>query len=324
MDRTLHQAARAPVALIALVTVALAACNGEDAQVALGTIEFDRIELTATQPEPLREIVHDEGAQVSAGAIILRQDDARLAAQRARLEAERAQASAALDEVLRGPRKELLAVERARLSGALAELENASADLARARELRARGLAPQADLDRAQARHGRARAGRDEAARLLEASVTGATREQIAQARHRLAAAEAAVHVQQVELDRLTLTAPVAGLVETLPFQLGERPPAGATLAVLLDTARPYARIYVPEPWRARVAPGTELTVRIDGREVTGVVRRIAAEPAFTPFFALTQKDRSRLAYLAEVDLPAAVASGRAGVPVEVLLPEPP
>jgi len=319
MDRTLHQTA------LALTAAALlAACAGEDAHLALGTIEFDRIELAATQSEPIVEIVHDEGETVAAGTVIVRQHSARLEARRDQLEAELAQASARLDEVLRGPRPELVAADRARLSGAVAELADARADLARVGELRQRGLVPQADLDQAQARHGRARATRDEAARLLEAAVSGSTREEIAQARHRVEAADAALRAQQIELDRLQLLAPVAGLVETLPFELGERPPVGATLVVLLDTARAYARIYVPEPYRARIAPGDRITVRIDGRDVHGRVRRIAAGPVFTPFFALTENDRTRLAWLAEIDLPPEAAAGRAGMPVQVLLPETP
>jgi HlyD family secretion protein len=51
-------------------------------------------------------------------------------------------------------------------------------------------------------------------------------------------------------------------------------------------------------------------------------VRYVSAEAAFTPYYALTQKDRSRLAYLAEITLddPAAQALP-AGQPIQVLVP---
>jgi HlyD family secretion protein len=52
-----------------------------------------------------------------------------------------------------------------------------------------------------------------------------------------------------------------------------------------------------------------------------GVVRYIAGEASFTPYYALTQRDRSRLVYVAEIDLPDAASSALpVGVPVEVTL----
>jgi len=54
-------------------------------------------------------------------------------------------------------------------------------------------------------------------------------------------------------------------------------------------------------------------------------VRFVSAEASFTPYYSLTQKDRTRLSYLAEiaVDDPAA-ANLPAGVPVQVTLAESP
>jgi HlyD family secretion protein len=50
-----------------------------------------------------------------------------------------------------------------------------------------------------------------------------------------------------------------------------------------------------------------------------GKLRAISSEAAFTPYFALTQHDRSHLAYVAEVDLDEAEARDLpTGVPVEV------
>ena len=51
-------------------------------------------------------------------------------------------------------------------------------------------------------------------------------------------------------------------------------------------------------------ADGVDLaTVRLDGvdREMQGAVRWVSADASFTPYFALTEHDRSRLAYLAEL-----------------------
>jgi len=106
-----------------------------------------------------------------------------------------------------------------------------------------------------------------------------------------------------------------------LPYKLGERPPAGAAVVVLLADGAPYARVYVPEPLRAGVAAGTAAHIRIDGqtKDYAGRVRYISSEAAFTPYFALNQKDRSRLSYLAEVTLTEQGAEPLpVGLPVEV------
>ncbi len=122
----------------------------------------------------------------------------------------------------------------------------------------------------------------------------------------------------RVALERLSITAPRAGRVDALPFEVGEMPPMGSVLAVLLVGEAPYARLYVAESLRSRVTVGSKLQVMVDGRDepVQGKVRRIASDPAFTPFFSLSENERSHLAYLAEVDLEDA-ADLPAGLPVE-------
>ena len=124
-------------------------------------------------------------------------------------------------------------------------------------------------------------------------------------------------------LGRLKLVAPVDGVIEALPYRLGERPPLGAPVVIMLAGGMPYARVYIPEPQRAPLRAGQSLSVHVDGiaQPFTGTLRYIAGEASFTPYFALTQRDRSRLAFVAEIDLPEPAARDLpAGVPVEVRL----
>ncbi len=68
---------------------------------------------------------------------------------------------------------------------------------------------------------------------------------------------------------------------------------------------------------------GLEVTVRIDGFEETfaGRVRSVSHDAVFTPYYALTERDRSRLSYLAEVELLDPKARDLpTGIPVEVVL----
>jgi HlyD family secretion protein len=52
-----------------------------------------------------------------------------------------------------------------------------------------------------------------------------------------------------------------------------------------------------------------------------GKIRSIANEPAFTPYFALNQKERSRLVYLAEIELAKTENKIPAGLPVQWVMP---
>jgi len=47
-------------------------------------------------------------------------------------------------------------------------------------------------------------------------------------------------------------------------------------------------------------------------------VRWIASDPAFTPYYALTERDRGRLSYVAKVDITEQYERLPDGVPVEV------
>jgi HlyD family secretion protein len=120
--------------------------------------------------------------------------------------------------------------------------------------------------------------------------------------------------------------APRAGIIDSLPYKLGDQAPVGAPLAIILAGDAPHARVYVPEPIRVDVEVGDSARVfvqglHVDGRKdgLPGKVRMIRSEPGFTPYFALVGKDAARLSYLAEIELTSADArSLPAGLPVRV------
>jgi len=91
----------------------------------------------------------------------------------------------------------------------------------------------------------------------------------------------------------------------------------------LLSGKAPFARVYVPEPYRVNLRVKQKLVVRVDGleRKIEGVLRWISTEPAFTPYYALNQEERSRLMYLAEIQLPETESQLPNGVPAQVELP---
>ena len=308
--------------LILLCSFFVLGCS-EKPDVALGTLERDRIELVATVSEVITDIYVREGELVNSGQPIM-QLDARISeAERASLAANMEQAAARVAELERGPRFETIAETRALVAGSQARLVEADHNLKRVQSLYQRGLASKADFDSAEASFSSSVANLEAVQESLKALENGTTTEELQQARQALVAAQANLSRSQLLQDKLSIKAARDGVVDDVLFKTGEQPHAGDVVAVILASGTPYARVYIPQNYRAQVVPGTELPVYIDGlaAPLKGIVRKISSDPAFTPYYALTERDRSRLAYLAEIDLGEALAETLpTGLPVQVRL----
>ncbi len=150
--------------------------------------------------------------------------------------------------------------------------------------------------------------------------LAGTTLEELAQAEHGVSQAEARRDLAEVEVDRHVIRAPADGITDSRLYELGERPMQGQPVMVILAGDQPYARIFVPESARVHVWAGSAARVFVDGLEepLEGRVRWVATEPVFTPYYALTERDRGRLSYMAKVDIIDAPRRLPDGVPVEV------
>lgn len=310
-------------ALVALF-LSLGACSEPGPTGLIGTLERDRLELTAESPEPVAELAVKEGQEVEAGQLLVSLDHRRHQALLDQAAAVETRAAQRLAELRRGPRPETIDEARAQLAGTEARLLARSKDFERIAALVSRKLRSPSDMDEARAGRDAARAERDDATAALRAMLNGTTAEELAQATAALQDASASLAALRISTSRLDVTAPVPGTVDELPYKFGERPPQGAVVAVLLARDRVYARIYVPEPIRVHIKPGTAARVHVDGiaEPLPGSVHFVASDAVFTPYFALTERERGRLSYLAEIDVDShAAAKLPVGIPVSVDFP---
>jgi HlyD family secretion protein len=307
--------------------LALSGCSREQPLQVLGTVERDRIELVAESNERIVEIPVHEGDRVAEGQVVVRQEAGVAEPRLAQARAVQAEAQRRLADLEAGPRAREIDEARAALSGAESTLRTDEQEYERVQSLVRDRMLSQSSLDQARARRDASRSARDQARARLELLRQGTRPQQVEAARAALQRADAALNELETVTARYAVRAPRAALVEALPYELGERPAAGRPVAILLADGAPYARVYVPEPLRTRFLAGTRVEASVDGEaeSFAGTVRFVAAEAAFTPYYSLTQKDRSRLAYLAEITLddPRA-ASLPAGMPVQVQVPEAP
>jgi HlyD family secretion protein len=298
----------------------LSACE-EPPLLAVGQLESDRVEVIAESNEPILSIAVLEGDQVRPGSIIMQQDTTRLDIRIREAQANIERIQAVLDEQISGPRLETIRAMRASLREATIERDFRERDLNRLTGLRERNLTSIESVDTAEKLFQSAGARIEFVTAQLAELEAGTRVEQIAQTQALFNQAAAQLSSLQFDRQRLLVTAPVNAVIDSLLFEVGERSRQGDVVAVLLTGEQPYARVYIPEPLRVGINIGTQLQVQIDGVDqlLRGTVRRIASESSFTPYFALTERDRSRLSYVAEIALPELPDRLPEGVPVQLI-----
>lgn len=318
----MHQARSLIIYIVILLAIFfLTSCNrGEDKNMWVGQLESERIELTAESFEPITQVFVVEGQSVTQGELLLQQSSEKFAAQFNKADALIAQTTARLAELNAGPKPQTIQAAEARAQRAEYQLEFAQLEFVRAQELRQKQLGSQEQTDITQANVNSARSQVAEARATLAEVSSGYTTEQIAQAEQAVAIAKADRERLQVELNRLNHFAPADAVVDQVLFSVGERPLTGQPVITLLTGEHPYARVYIPEAIRASVTTGMAVSVQVDGIQeaIAGTVRWVSSEATFTPYFALTEQDRSRLSYLAKVDLAEMNQRLPDGLPVQV------
>lgn len=170
-----------------------------------------------------------------------------------------------------------------------------------------------------------AEAGVDAAVAQRDLLASGARTEQLAAAQAQIAAAEAAVSVLQSQIERQTLTAPLAGLVLTRAADVGELAAPGAALLVLADLSELTMTVYVPEDQYGQINVGDSATIQADsfpGDIFQGTVRRIADQAEFTPRNVQTAEGRATTVYAVEILVTDEAGRLKPGMPVDATFAE--
>ncbi|MDO8910171.1 MAG: HlyD family efflux transporter periplasmic adaptor subunit [Pseudohongiella sp.] len=308
--------------LVVLMLLTLSACEQENSGW-YGIVERERHSLSAPVSELITDVLVREGDQVRAGQVLLRLDDSSVQARITQREAELAELHAVREELTQGPRGEAIARAESAVQGAQADVLDAEQRLQRAQQLVRSGAGTQAEADQTLSVRDQAVARVEQARQQLAELRNGTRPEQLLQIDARIAAAAARLALEQKALQDLSLVSAHDAVVDSLPWQLGDRVAQGAPLISLLIDQQAYVRVYVPADARDRLTPGTQLMVQPDSDipAFPANIRYIRAQPAFTPFYALNERDRARLMYLTELSLPEQQSGLPTGMTVEVRLP---
>lgn len=261
-----------------------------------GQLEAVEVRVSAEVTGRVLESRLVEGRRVERGAVLVRIDhsdlEARLARARAQTEGIR-QRRVALEEQLRTWRH---------------HRRTADAELERARSLRGQGAGSERAVDEAENAYEEAR-GRVGA---LEAGLREAAAE--------LDAAENEIELLQIQRDRTTIEAPIAGTVLTRAIEVGELATPGRVVAVLADLSQLEVRVFVPEHELGKIATGDPARVRIDAfpaRTFPGHVARIDEEAQFTPREVHVPDERVRMVFGVTLLVPNEDGALKPGLPAD-------
>ncbi|PKO24014.1 MAG: hypothetical protein CVU38_00955 [Chloroflexi bacterium HGW-Chloroflexi-1] len=262
-------------------------------------------------------------AQANYDQIASRGDAGRLpqslALQQATLQMEAAKSN--YEGLLKGATTPELDQARAGINQAVAGIVQASATIS---QTEAALVTAQAGLTAEQARLDLLQAGaRPEQIKAAEAQVAAA-QAQAEAARGQVAAAQAALNVIDEQLARMTIRAPIDGIVLSRAIEPGEVALPGGALLVLGDLQHPTVTVYLAEDRYGTIRVGQAAQVTVDsfpGRVFSGTVQRIADKAEFTPRNVQTVEGRRATVFAVKLLVLNSDLKLKPGMPADVVFP---
>ncbi len=275
-----------------------------------GTIETDEVHVASRYGGRVAQIFAREGDALTNGQVIAELNAAELPAMRE-------QAAATLAEWESGPRPQEITAVKNDWEAIVAELEFARADEKRTRDLFAQKTISDTERDRAVSRAAALEKSVAAAKSRHDLLLAGTRPERLAQARAKLAELDA-------QLRELRIAAPTNCVLEVLGVKVGDVLAPNREVATLLLADHLWVRVYVPEPWLARIQLKQRVKVHVDGfpdKEFDGEVEQINRAAEFTPRNTQTVAERIRQVFGVKVWLPNKDDSLRAGMAADVVFP---
>jgi HlyD family secretion protein len=242
-----------------------------------GKIEpVNNFEAHAPAPAAVKRVLVNEGDRVKPGQLLVELDDAEARAQAARALAEMRGAEANLHAVRSGGTNDEVITNRAELSKAQAERDEARRNLQATQKLLQQGAASPAEAQAASDRLNKAEAD----VLLLQSKLQGGrfSSPEVTKVQAQADQARAAYAAAQNVLKNTSVRAPFAGTVYQLPVRQGSYVAGGQLLAQVANLDRVQVRAFVDEPEIGRLAPGEEVQIKWDatpGRVWQGTLTRL-------------------------------------------------
>jgi HlyD family secretion protein len=290
----MRRASRAAIIAIAVVLVGGAvihfARSPEAPTEIIGVVRSTEVRVEPEVNGQLVSIAVRKGDHVHAGDVLAKLSAVELTAQVDQARAALASVTANRNNIYAGVRREQLDSLQAAIAKADARLAYVQAQLTRTSTLARQDFESQQALD--QATNDFASAGADVAAAQAnyDAAVAGPTREERAISDAQVQAAAAAVAVLERRLDKMTLRAPVDGVVSVIAAELGENVRPGQPILMVEADGGQWLSFNVREDRLGGLAIGKTVNVLRNGADATSKAVVTQLQPLGT--FATWQAER--------------------------------
>jgi len=152
-------------------------------------------------------------------------------------------------------------------------------------------------------------------------ALTGGTRaENIAAAKGQVEQARGSRDALKSQLNKLTLTAPRAGIVSQRLLHLGEIAAPGAAVYHIVNLDQMTLTIYVPEDQIGKIKTGAHADVKVDsfpGRVFAGMVGFISPQAEFTPKNIATKDQRATQVFAVKISVSNSDRVLKPGMPAD-------
>ena len=280
----------AAIAIVCILLVTMISLSGwyltrREPLVIQGEVQCRTFDMSARVDGRVAQVVVARSENVKQGAPIIRIDNPELIAKYRQSGADLDVAQAELARVKAGFRAETIAVRKAQMERAAADLTLAQQTYDRKRQLVTTHDSPQSDLDKATAELAVAERGLEQARFAYNEAVAGFTREDLGIAQAKVEAAKAGAETLKALVDQMVVVAPADSQVFRIPVEDGEFVLPGIPLITLVDLDDMWVQFDLREDLLRDIKVGTKLSVRVPAlhdQTIELEVRIIAAKGEYT------------------------------------------
>jgi membrane fusion protein YbhG len=285
-----------------------------------GTVEATQVDVSVKITGRIVVRLVKEGDRVTRGQVLVRLDDAELAADVRRQDAALRSAQATLRDLEKGARPQEIEDARAAVSSTEATRSMTERELSRNEQLFRQNLIAAQDVDRARQAFEVARAQERSARERLGLLLAGSRPDQVDAARWQVTQAESALTQAQSRLREARVVSPIDGVVLRKNLEAGETANPGVPILTLVNPKDVWLRAYVPETEVGRLKVGDTATLRVDAfpdRVFSGRLIEIGSEAEFTPRNVQTKKERVNQVFRIKIQIDNPEGILKPGLPAD-------
>ncbi len=286
-----------------------------------GNVDMRQVQLNFQASGRILTIHVREGDRVRKGQLLAEIDPVRYRIRLEQLKSELAALTQELQRLEAGTRPEEIARARARVAASEARLRDATLTYNRLARLVKVHVGSQQEVDNARAAMEVAIHSLEADKKDLELALAGPRREDIEAARARVMAGRSAVEYARQELADTRLLAPADGILRNRILEPGDMVSPAQPVLTLALTDPVWVRVYCPETFLGRIAPGMAAEIRTDSypdRVYRGWLGYISPVAEFTPKNVETPELRTRLVYQVRIFACDPQGELRLGMPATV------